>query len=405
MTLVKKMKSNDSYHISLWNKCLISSYIILYFLNNVTRYKNCVVILMYITAIYYLIKNKIKIFDIVKNNLTISLGLFSVSIVYSISISIDPSYSLKKFFDVIFSKILVISFIIPIILYSEKKEEIAKLFIYSLIISIIPIAITDFWQYIKEYNVGIMPFTDYEHKYKSDALIFIAPTLLFLWKKNTIKIKIIVFLLSLIVGFMILGTMQRGTWLSIIVPTFIWCILKKEWKLPTIAIIVLSLFLSIAYVKNHEQFNTLFYKLQQTSSSHRYAGGTQGSAMDLILENPIKGYGFGDNVFHKVYNDRIKDYPQWVFRESIGPHNITLSIWFSAGLLGLVAFWYMLIILIRNCICGFKNDSSPIVKECWLLILLILIGDYIIRGAFETVYLGNIAMLMGFSIILKIKDE
>lgn len=53
----------------------------------------------------------------------------------------------------------------------------------------------------------------------------------------------------------------------------------------------------------------LLYKLQQTDSSYRYTNGTQGTAWILIQENPIKGYGYGNDVYDGVYNKRVVDYP------------------------------------------------------------------------------------------------
>ena len=85
-----------------------------------------------------------------------------------------------------------------------------------------------------------------------------------------------------------------------------------------------------------------FYsKLQQTDSSYRYTNGTQGTAWTLIMENPLKGYGYGDDIYHAIYNKRVVDFPSWTFRQSIGPHNIILSIWFAAGLAGLLALLYL----------------------------------------------------------------
>ncbi len=38
-------------------------------------------------------------------------------------------------------------------------------------------------------------------------------------------------------------------------------------------------------------------------------------------------------MYDGVYNKRVVDYPTWTFKESIGPHNTILYIWFSAGIL------------------------------------------------------------------------
>ncbi|MDN8705003.1 hypothetical protein Q0N28_14470, partial [Staphylococcus aureus] len=79
-----------------------------------------------------------------------------------------------------------------------------------------------------------------------------------------------------------------------------------------------------AIFSHKDMSEKLTFKLQQTDSSYRYTNGTQGSAFDLILENPVIGYGFGNNAYKTVYNKRVVDYPNWTFRESIGPHNLIL---------------------------------------------------------------------------------
>ncbi|VDZ75956.1 O-antigen ligase [Salmonella bongori] len=81
--------------------------------------------------------------------------------------------------------------------------------------------------------------------------------------------------------------------------------------------------------------------MQQTDSSYRYTNGTQGTAWILIQENPVKGYGYSNDVYDSVYNKRVVDYPTWTFKESIGPHNTILYIWFSAGILGLASLAYL----------------------------------------------------------------
>src|SRR5690606_28661554 len=107
--------------------------------------------------------------------------------------------------------------------------------------------------------------------------------------------------LGLIAGLMIIGTLQRGTWLAIGVTSGIWAIVRREWKLPALALAALALFFTVSHHYDPGHFAKLFHKMQQTSSSGRYGNGTQGSAVDLIMENPIKGYGFGDDIFYRVY--------------------------------------------------------------------------------------------------------
>ena len=404
MTLSNSLKQRECCWQSIWNRGLVSLFIIMFFFDNITRYKHIVGGLMLITALYYVVKKKSALLQIFKNNLTYSLFVFVVICFYSVLISIDPSYSFKKFANTILEKLLLTTLVISILLHNESKEDIAKTLIYSLIIGILPLALVDGWQYYREYQLGIMPFSGFTHKYKSDILIFMTPAFLLLWNFKSAKMRILFFAIACIMGFMIMGTLQRGTWLSILVAGLIWCICKREWKLPLLAIIALGAVLTLGYLKDQNSLHVLFHKMQQTSSSGRYGGGTQGAAIDLIMENPIKGYGYGENIYHQVYNSRVQDYPQWVFKQSIGPHNITLDMWYSAGLLGLIALWYLLISVVAEVVKGYRANEG-VTKDAWLLIGLIMAGNLFVRGAFETVSIENLTMLIGIALALKYKAQ
>ena len=404
MTLSNSLKQRECCWQSIWNRGLVSLFIMMYFFEHITRYKHIVSALMVITALYYVVKKKSALLGFFKNNLTYSLLCFVLVSAYAVAISFDHAYSLSKFANTILEKLLLMTLIIPILLHAESKDNISKTLIYSLIIGILPLALVDGWQYFREYQQGIMPLTNFDHKYKSDILIFMTPAFLFLWNIKTAKAKILFFVIAAVMGFMIVGTLQRGTWLSILIPAFIWCILKREWKLPLIAAVLLGGVLAIGHLKDPDSLKLLFHKMQQTSSSNRYGSGTQGSAVDLIKENPIKGYGYGETVYYRVYDSRVQDYPQWDFKKSIGPHNLTLSEWFAGGLLGLFALWYLLISVLVEAVKGYKN-SKGMVKEAWLLIGLILVGNLFVRGAFETVSIENLTMLMGIALALKFKPQ
>lgn len=404
MNSLASPKYKDICWQSLWNRGLVSLFIIMNFFDNITRYKHLICGLMVITSIYYVVKKKNVLLQFFKNNLTTALLCFVAVCLYAVIISIDPSYSFKKFANTILEKLLLMTLLIPVLLHAESKENIAKLLIYSLIAGILPLALVDGWQYYQEYQQGIMPLTSFDHKYRSDILIFMTPAFLFLWNIKTTKARIWFFVIACVMGFMIVGTLQRGTWLSILIPAAIWCILKKEWKLPLLAAVLLGGTLTVGYVKDPDAFKLLFHKMQQTSSSYRYGGGTQGAALDLIKENPVKGYGYGEEIFYRVYNDRVQDYPQWVFKKSIGPHNLTLAMWSAAGLLGVFALWYLLISHFAESVKGYRA-SQGIIKEAWLLIGLILIGNLFIRGAFETVSIENLAMLLGITLALKARSQ
>lgn len=393
ISIINKRFNYQSY----WNLGIVFFFIAIYFLDGVTRYKHALAGLIYLTAIVYLIKDRKRVFSIFKNNLFLSLVFFVLAMLCSLIISKDVSISLKAINKGVVEKLFVTAIAIAIVLYREKKEHITKLLIFSLIFSILPLAIKEILQYIDEYHQGIMPLSAFEHRYISDWLIFLAPALFALWLYKGVKNKILFFLFSVIFLAITIGTLQRGTWLSIAVIFIIWCVVKKEIKLPVIAVIACSILLSGLAAVNQGQFDTLFYKLEQTNSSHRYGNGTQDSALDLIKENPITGYGYGEQLFYKIYNERVIDYPDWVFKQSIGPHNTVLSIWFAAGIFGLIATLYLFVSIFIYLFNGYRNNT---VKDGFLILMLIFIGDMIVRGLFETVNVSNMAIIIGIALAL-----
>lgn len=387
---------------SIWNRSIVFLFIVTYFFDGVSRYKHAISYAIYITGLVYIVKQRKKIFSIFKNNLFLSLIIFCIAIIYAIAISVEPSLSLKRALNTVFEKMLLVSVMIAAVLHKEDNSKIDTMLIAALITTLVILTGTEIHQYIEEYKIGIIPFTSFEHRRISDTLIFIFPAILTLWVIPGKKYKILFFVLAAIFAILMLGTLQRGTWLSLAVPALIWALIKREWKLPLIALAVIGFGLFAVHQKDPQQVKTLFHKLQQTDSSGRYENGTQGAALDLILENPIKGYGFGNDLYHHVYNERSSSYPDWRFKKSIGPHNLTLSIWFAGGIIGLASLYYLLASTLVSSIKGYRENNGP-AQDAFLILTLILIGDFVVRGAFETVRIENIAVIIGILLALHAK--
>lgn len=387
---------------SIWNRSIVFLFIVTYFFDGISRYKHAISYVIYITGLVYIVKQRKKIFSVFKNNLFLSLTIFCIAIIYAVAISVEPSLSLKRALNTVFEKMLLVSVMIAAVLHKEDNSKIATMLIAALITTLVILTGTEIHQYIEEYKIGIMPFTSFEHRRISDTLIFIFPAILTLWVIPGKKYKILFFILAAIFAILMLGTLQRGTWLSLAVPALIWALIKREWKLPLIALVVIGFGLFAVHQKDPQQVKTLFHKLQQTDSSGRYENGTQGAALDLILENPIKGYGFGNDLYHHVYNERSPSYPDWRFKKSIGPHNLTLSIWFAGGIIGLASLYYLLASALVSSIKGYRESNGP-AQDAFLILTLILIGDFVVRGAFETVRIENIAVIIGILLALHAK--
>ncbi|MDE9481692.1 O-antigen ligase RfaL [Xenorhabdus bovienii] len=396
---------------SLWNLSIIGLYIILVYLPDITRYKNLVMILICATALCYLVKDFRQVVNSLRSSLFLSILLFVLAIFYSIGISIDPALSFKEMNKPILNGLLLFSMTFPIVLYQEKKQHIAKMILIAFIIGMSLISLTDIAKYlINYYATGEMPFMNYNHREFSYGFLFYFPVLLCtwaLWKKHSLLSWLLLIIASAISLFLLLGTLSRGAWVAIVVATVFIIVINREWKLILAATICLGLLAGAIHwsAVSNPATKLLLHKLTQTDSSYRYSNGTQGSAWSLIMENPVKGYGFGNKVYHQVYNSRVADYPDWTFRTSIGPHNVFLSLWFAGGLFGLITTLLMTLSAL------FKGSQiirqhSGIIRQAGLILLTAFIGLFIVRGAFENAYINEIGILLGLMIALyKQKDD
>ncbi|HIF3650077.1 TPA: O-antigen ligase RfaL [Salmonella enterica] len=387
----------------IWNKALVFLFVATYFLDGITRYKHLIIILMVITAIYQVSRSPKSFPPLFKNSVFYSVAVLSLILVYSILISPDMKESFKEFENTVLEGFLLYTLLIPVLLKDETKETVAKIVLFSFLTSLGFRCLAESILYIEDYNKGIMPFISYAHRHMSDSMVFLFPALLNIWlfRKNAIKLVFLV--LSAIYLFFILGTLSRGAWLAVLIVGVLWAILNRQWKLIGVGAILLAIIgaLVITQHNNKPDPEHLLYKLQQTDSSYRYTNGTQGTAWILIQENPIKGYGYSNDVYDSVYNKRVVDYPTWTFKESIGPHNTILYIWFSAGILGLASLAYLYGAIIRETASSTfrKVEISP--YNAHLLLFLSFVGFYIVRGNFEQVDIAQIGIITGFLLALR----
>ncbi|WP_168198768.1 O-antigen ligase RfaL [Jejubacter calystegiae] len=389
---------------SLWNLGLVFLYIVTYFIDGITRYKNALPLLMLITAIIYLVRNK-KIIRVFFNKIMLMIILLCISMLYSLIFSTDIKISWDAMKgDMLTKGFLLSSLLIPIVLFYETKERIIKLVIISFISALSMRMAIEGYIYFLGYQHGIIPFESTRYRNVSDALVFLFPGLIPLWHNKRVDIKAIFILLTMVFCILCLGTLARGAWLATIIMGLIWLIAYREWKLITLSLLLT--FAGFIAIQNIQpQYTTkLLNKIHQTDSSARYRNGTQGTALELIMEKPVVGYGYGKNIFHNIYNERVKDHPNWIFKHSIGPHNIYLDIWFGCGVIGLMAFLGVIIVVLTTLIKSISRTTDPD-KMTYLMLTVSFFGFYIIRGMFELVDIKPLGILIGLLLIMRYKNQ
>lgn len=395
---------------SWWNLSIIGLYIILLYMPGVTRYKNAIMVLIALTTLYYLIRDFKKILATLQQNLVYALLLFVLAMIYAVIISSDPALSLKEMNKPIINSLLLLSLTIPIILYKEQPRNIAIMVFVSFTTAFVILAGLDIIRYFIDLKQGIKPFTTYNHREFSYALLFFFPVILCLWALRKIPAKYS-WLLLLAAGslalILMLGTLARGAWISALIVAALILLVNRDWKLVALGELLIIVMMAIVFVVPIESkdLQKLKFKLQQTDSSYRYTNGTQGSAYELIKENPIIGYGYGGKAYNRVYNERVKDYPGWTFRTSIGPHNAFLSAWFAGGILGLFSIVIMSFTAIFAAVRLYCKNKDPIIKQAALLLMASFLGVFVIRGLFENAYINEIGIIFGLLLALASKRD
>lgn len=393
---------------SLWNLSIIGLYIILIYLPDITRYKNIVMGLIGATALWYLVRDFKAICKIFKNNLSFSLLFLLLVIGYSIVISVEPSISIKEINKPILNGLLLFSITFPIVLYKEKPTDIAKMVMVAFVIGLLVIMVKELVEYYLEYQKNIWPFTIKSqrlHREISYALLFFFPIILTLWalkRQNSIINWLLLTVVSLVFIFIMLGTLARGAWVALAVSTLFILVINRQWLLMIISALtcVLLLIGATNLPTNPVVSKLLQHKLTQTNSGLRFDNGTQDAALDLILEHPIKGYGYGNQLYHNVYNERIKEHKKWIFKKSIGPHNVFLAFWFAGGILGLFGILYFCSSIITQGIQLIRKNQG-VIRQASLVLLMSFLGVYVLRGLFENAYINQVGILVGLILALR----
>lgn len=392
---------------SLWNLSIIGLYIILIYLPDITRYKNIVMGLIGATALWYLVRDFKAICKIFKNNLSFSLLFLLLVIGYSIVISVEPSISIKEINKPILNGLLLFAVTFPIVLYKEKPADIAKMVMVAFAIGLLVIMAKELVQYYLEYPQIIL-FSEQSQKNHREitySLLFFFPIILSIWsqkKRNSVINWVLLGFVSILFIFIMLGTLARGAWVVLIICTLFILVINRHWLLIVLSLVICSLlFLGAVQLANNQLLNNkLQYKLTQLNSGKRFNNGTQDSALDLIFENPIIGYGYGNQLYNNIYNKNLSNYPDWQFRRSFGPHNIFLAFWFAGGILGLFGILYFCTSMIAQGIQLIRKNQG-VIRQATLVLLMSFLGVYVLRGLFENAYINQVGILVGLMLALR----
>lgn len=371
---------------------LLFFYSFMLLLPNISRYKSLVMILMLVTAIVEGRKHLARIPALLASPPILAiLGLVAV-VAYGCYISPDPLLSLHAARKPVFVDGLAIIVVMPLLLLSQSKERVALTLTAGFVLSLLVLLGLDLAMYVRQMRTGQPLLEGFEHRAFSDQLLLLTPFLLVAWHRSTAWLRGVFLALLLVAVLCMVGTMARGAWVAAAVVGVCWVVYERAWRL-ALAVLLLVVIVVVC-VKLFFADSMLAFKLTQTDSSERWGNGTQGSALDLILENPWWGYGFGNEIYHKVYNSRVIDYPGWFFDESIGPHNLVLALWFSSGIFGLAAISILFLAVSWCALRRVVQTKSGLVRDVVFALFLVFFGATLIRGMFEAVSLNSLGWII-----------
>lgn len=132
----------------------------------------------------------------------------------------------------------------------------------------------------------------------------------------------------------LLYSLSRASWVSFAVFVFCISVLNyKKFNFKIISALFLILALAILFVINDESILARFHQLLQGDSSDRYY--IWENSIKAFLQSPLLGYGL--NSFKQVVTVKYS-----------ATHNSILELLLFVGLVGFVAFSYMLYLLVRE---------------------------------------------------------
>ena len=206
-------------------------------------------------------------------------------------------------------------------------------------------------------------------------------------KRTSLLVKRIFYGVFFLAGLICLGlTFSRSAWIAIIA-SFIFMVWGRR-RITIVLAICISLFLMIFIPKmlKERKINTTGEDgIFNTSSRPQYWS----SALIIIKENPI--FGTGINTYSKVGREYEREGKiEW----GGYPHNCYLQMWAELGILGLLAFFWILYRIFSSSINVLRQCGD---KKMFNLLLGVLAGflGFLVHSFFDTnFYAGKIAVLM-----------
>jgi O-antigen ligase len=185
----------------------------------------------------------------------------------------------------------------------------------------------------------------------------------------------------------------RGAMLTLLVMALIIAIFGRLWN-----VLAFGALLAVAGVVALHRLNPTYAdyilgKLRQTDGSNRFSGHWL-PAWDMSWQSPWLGHGYSHLVFRHHYDLQVDLHPNWtpMWSETLGrlpsdPHNITMEIFFAAGLPAVLLYFALALLVVRALAPAVWRGRGSLQRDPWLLLALAVltafVGNYLVFYQFD----------------------
>lgn len=338
-------------------------------------------ILIYLVFLYGFFQAKKVEFRKIPTKVFLPIILLIVALIFSTIISPDKRVALGEFKGFFVDPLLVGWLIYQFV----KKDDISKTF-WALILSGTFVAIHTIIQKILGHvtvDDRVIGIFGYSPNY---IALFLAPIAVLtitysfsiaIQKRWFVVISAwLLFILNLIA---IYFSGSRGGILAVFVGIGFFMVLnfwhwiKRRLSAQVITCILIVIAIFTAWTFFRPDFTVTQESGGRVATSNNLRWQIWQASIELGSKNPILGVGLGN--FQNAFNELTKNrgnFPEYIMPMALTPHNIFLMYWLSTGILGLVAFLWLLFNFFRE---GLKKlDSKSAVVIIAVLFSMVVYG-------------------------------
>ena len=195
-----------------------------------------------------------------------------------------------------------------------------------------------------------------------------------------------IFAAAVITGF-------RGAMLTLLLMILAFAVFGGFWRLLGLGVAIAAAGVGMLSVWFPVWGAYALNKLKQFDSSGRVSGHWL-PAWDMGWQSPWLGHGYSHQVFRHHYDLQVDSHPAWLpfWSETLGrlpsdPHNITMEIFFAAGLPAVLLYFALAALVVRALAPTVWKARAALRDDHWLLlglaVLVAFVGNYLVFYQFD----------------------